>query len=184
MNTRTRAKACLVDASTAEDAHGCCRSDIRPNAPSRQNRWSSQSCQWQRVAEHPASPVGLYSLRSPSPRDPERGSGPGLGHLGLEPVSVESRTGLCLLRNSCREKVWRGQRPGRDFWRRTPIPRDRDWPLSRLSCQSRGKLKTIPTATGNRICAGLRGGAGRTRTCKQAIMAFQSAAARPFCTTC
>jgi hypothetical protein len=43
--------------------------------------------------------------------------------------------------------------------------------LSRVSRQqSRGMLKTIPTAPGNRSCAGLRGGAGRTRTCNQAIM--------------
>jgi hypothetical protein len=43
----------------------------------------------------------------------------------------------------------------------SPIPRDRDWDLSRLVRQSPGKLKTIPPAPGNRSCAGLRGG-GRT----------------------
>jgi transposase len=63
--------------------------------------------------------------------------------------------------NSCRESVWRGQRLGRDFRSRRPVPRDRDWPPPRLLRQSPGKLKTILTALGNRSCAGLRGG-GRT----------------------
>jgi hypothetical protein len=41
---------------------------------------------------------------------------------------------------------------------------------SACSLQSRGELKTIPSAPGNRSCAGLRGGAGRTRTSNQTIM--------------
>jgi hypothetical protein len=81
----------------------------------------------------------------------------------IEPVSARAP-------NSCREKVRRRQRLGRDFWRRLPVPRDRDWPLSRLTRQTRGKLKTIPLAPGNRLCAGLRSGAGRTRTGNQPIM--------------
>jgi hypothetical protein len=63
--------------------------------------------------------------------------------LIVEPVSVSSA-------NSCRETVWRGQRPGRDFWRQLCIPRYRDLALSRLLRESRGKLKTIPRAPGNR----------------------------------
>jgi hypothetical protein len=39
-----------------------------------------------------------------------------------------------------------------------------------LRRQIRGKSKTIPTAAGNRICAGLRGGAGRTQTDNHVIM--------------
>jgi hypothetical protein len=81
----------------------------------------------------------------------------------IEPVSSSAT-------DSRRERVGRGQRLGRDFRSRRPIPGDRDWPLSRLSRQSRGELKTIPSAPGNRLCAGLRGGAGRTRTGNQAIM--------------
>jgi hypothetical protein len=81
----------------------------------------------------------------------------------VEPVSVSTA-------NSCREKVWRGQRPAPDFWAQLCIPRHRDWPLSRFPRQSLGNLKTIPQAPGNRICAGLRGGAGRTQTDHQAIM--------------
>jgi energy-coupling factor transporter ATP-binding protein EcfA2 len=74
--------------------------------------------------------------------------------IAIEPVSVRGA-------NSCRETVWRGQRPRRYFWRRLHILRDRDWPLSRLLRQSPGKLKTFSLAAGNRLCAGLRGG-GRT----------------------
>jgi hypothetical protein len=47
---------------------------------------------------------------------------------------------------------------------------DRDRTMPRLRRQSRGKSKTIPTAPGNRNCAGLRGGAGRTQTGRQTIM--------------
>jgi hypothetical protein len=89
------------------------------------------------------------------------GSNPSLS--SVEPVSVRDA-------NSCREKVGRGQRPGRDFGGDLPILPDRDWPLSGLSRQSPGKLKTIPPASGNRNCAGLRGGAGRTQTSNQPIM--------------
>src|SRR5271163_4493857 len=59
--------------------------------------------------------------------------------VSLEPVSVRGA-------NSCRETVWRGQRPRRHFLRRLHILRDRDWPLPRLTRQTRGKLKTIPRA--------------------------------------
>jgi hypothetical protein len=38
----------------------------------------------------------------------------------IEPVSVRGA-------NSCRESVWRGQRPRRDFCRRRSISCDRDW---------------------------------------------------------
>jgi hypothetical protein len=81
----------------------------------------------------------------------------------VEPVSV------CTA-NSCREKVWRGQRPRRDFWRLLCIPRRRGRLLSRFPRQGPGKLKTISTAPGNRICAGLGGGLGRTRTSNQVVM--------------
>jgi hypothetical protein len=80
-----------------------------------------------------------------------------------EPVSV--RAG-----NSRRETVWRGQRLGRHFSRYRPISGDRDRAIPGLRRQSRGKSKTIPTAPGNRICAGLGGGAGRTQTDNHAIM--------------
>jgi hypothetical protein len=73
----------------------------------------------------------------------------------VEPVSVSAP-------DSCREKVWRGQRRGRDYCRRLPIP-----------SQSHGKLKTIPPAAGSRIRAGLRGGAGRTQTDNQPIMSLR-----------
>jgi hypothetical protein len=81
----------------------------------------------------------------------------------FEPVSVRGR-------EFRREKVRRGQRLGRHFWRRWPIPSGRDRTIPRLPRQSRGKSKTIPTVPGNRSCAGLRGGAGRTRNLCQAIM--------------
>jgi hypothetical protein len=54
-----------------------------------------------------------------------------------------------------------------------PIPGDRDWDLSGLPRQSPRKLETISPASGNRICAGLRGGAGRTQACKQAIISLK-----------
>jgi hypothetical protein len=38
---------------------------------------------------------------------------------GIEPVSVRDAS-------SCREKVWRGLRAARLFWRRPPILHDRD----------------------------------------------------------
>ena len=69
-----------------------------------------------------------------------------------------------------RERVWRGQRLGRHFWRYRLIPGHRDRAIPCLRRQSHGKFKAIRNAPGNRICAGLRGGAGRTRTCNQAIM--------------
>jgi hypothetical protein len=40
----------------------------------------------------------------------------------------------------------------------------------RLRRQSRGRSKTIPNAPGNRICAGPRGGAGRTRITDHVVM--------------
>jgi hypothetical protein len=46
--------------------------------------------------------------------------------LGLEPVSADTRTGLCSRGEFRREKVWRGQRLGGHFWRHWPILRDRD----------------------------------------------------------
>jgi hypothetical protein len=46
--------------------------------------------------------------------------------------------------------------------------------------QRPGKLKTIPTAPGNRNCAGARGGTGRTRTCEHAVISRRAAGiARP-----
>jgi hypothetical protein len=81
----------------------------------------------------------------------------------FEPVSL--RTG-----NSRRENVCRGQRRGGVFWRHQPAPGDRDRAIPRLRRQSREKSKTIPNAPGNRNCAGLGGGAGRTQTDHQAIM--------------
>jgi hypothetical protein len=63
-----------------------------------------------------------------------------------------------------------GQRPEGHFWRHPPIPGDGDRLIPRRRGQSHGKSKTIPTAPGNRNCAGLRGGPGRTRTCNQAVM--------------
>jgi hypothetical protein len=65
---------------------------------------------------------------------------------------------------------WRGQRPGRHFWRHWPIPGNRDRAAPPLRWQSRGKSKTIPNAVGNRNRAGLRGGAGRTRTADNGVM--------------
>jgi hypothetical protein len=53
------------------------------------------------------------------------------------------------------------------------MPVDRDRAIPCLWRQSRGKSKAIPTAPGNRICAGLRGGAGRTRTGNQPIMGLK-----------
>jgi hypothetical protein len=50
------------------------------------------------------------------------------------------------------------------------FPGDRDRAIPRLRLQSRRKSKTIPTVPGNRNCAGLRGGAGRTQTGNQPIM--------------
>ena len=61
----------------------------------------------------------------------------------FEPVSVREREFRW-------EKVWRGQRPGRHFWRHRPIPGGRDRAIPRLRRQSRGKSKTIPTAPGKR----------------------------------
>jgi hypothetical protein len=59
----------------------------------------------------------------------------------------------------------------------TPADSRRQRPhFPRLQRQSHGKSKTIPLAPGNRICAGLRGGAGRTRTCNQAIMSAAAGA--------
>jgi hypothetical protein len=83
--------------------------------------------------------------------------------LGIEPVSVHDA-------NSRWETVWRGQRPAPHSWRPLHILRVRDQPLSRLRRQSPGKLKTFPPAPGNRLYAGLRGGAGRTQTGNQPIM--------------
>src|SRR5262249_37651487 len=61
----------------------------------------------------------------------------------------------------------RGQRPGRHF-RDTSRLRATETALSRVcGFQSHGKLNT---AARMRLCAGLRGGARRTRTCNQAIM--------------
>jgi hypothetical protein len=45
------------------------------------------------------------------------------------------------------------QRPGRHFRRRQPIARDRDRAVPRLRLQSHGKLKAIPNAPGNGLCA-------------------------------
>jgi hypothetical protein len=95
------------------------------------------------------------------------------------PRAVQTRTGLYrhsnrslfASGNSCREKVWPGRRPRWHFKRHPPIPGDRDRAILRLRRQSRGKSKTIPTAPGNRLCAGLRGGAGRTQTNNQPVMA-------------
>jgi hypothetical protein len=81
----------------------------------------------------------------------------------FEPVSVASAKFRL-------EKVWRGQRPGRQFRRRVAIPDNRDRAVRRLRRQSYGKSKTIPSASGNRSCAGVGGGAGRTRTSKQIVM--------------
>jgi hypothetical protein len=81
----------------------------------------------------------------------------------FEPVSVREREFRW-------EKVSRSQRRQRRFQRHKPIPGDRDRAFPRRLRQSRSKLKTIPTAPGNRNCAGLRGGAGRTQTDHQAIM--------------
>jgi hypothetical protein len=81
----------------------------------------------------------------------------------FEPVSVRDR-------QFCREKVLRGQRPGRNFWRHPPIPGNRDRAIRRLRRQSRGNSKTIPAAPGNRSCEGVRGGAGRTQTCNHEVM--------------
>src|SRR5208282_5730454 len=106
---------------------------------------------WSIAKSYLASLVGVLALGlhavdvTGAPRDSNR------SQSAIEPVSVRSA-------NSCRETVWRGQRPRRHFWRRLHILRDRDWPLSRLRRQSPGKLKTIPTAAGK---------AGRTRTSKQ-----------------
>jgi hypothetical protein len=69
------------------------------------------------------------------------------------------------------DRLRRGQRLGGLFSRQWPIPADRDRASPRLRRQSHGKLKTIPSAPGNRNCAGVRGGPGRTRTCNQAIIA-------------
>jgi hypothetical protein len=115
------------------------------------------------VCSRAAAKVGRRRL----PRRSRLDSNPSL--LIVEPVSVRCA-------NSGREKVRRGQRPDRDFWRQLRIPRDRDSPLPRLSRRSLGKLKTIPEAPRNRICGGLGGGAGRTRTCKQTTMSAATAA--------
>jgi hypothetical protein len=87
----------------------------------------------------------------------------------FEPVSVRDW-------EFSREKVWRGQRPRRHFWRHQPISGDRDRAIPPLRRQSHGTSKTIPTAPGNGSYAGLGGGAGRTRTDNQPIM---GAAATP-----
>jgi hypothetical protein len=99
-------------------------------------------------------PYGRYN-RGRWPRNPSLSE--------VEPVSLNAA-------NSRRERVGQGRRPGRHFRRGQPVSPDRDWPISGLRRQSRGKLKTIPTAPGNRSCVGLRGGAGRTQTGNQAIM--------------
>jgi hypothetical protein len=85
----------------------------------------------------------------------------------VEPVSVS--TG-----NSCGENVCRDQRPGRHFRRHPPIPGDRDRAIPGLRRQSHGKLKAIPPTPGNRICAGLRGGARRTQTDNQPVMSLKA----------
>jgi hypothetical protein len=66
----------------------------------------------------------------------------------FEPVSARER-------EFRRERVWRGQRLGGHFWQHQPILGDRDRAVPRLRRQSRGKSKTIQTASGNRNCAGL-----------------------------
>ena len=76
----------------------------------------------------------------------------------LRPVSVGSRTCLCKRSVSRRERVWRGQRPDRDFLATTALSGHRDWDSRLCTRQSRGKLKTFPPARGNRLCARLRGG--------------------------
>jgi len=58
-----------------------------------------------------------------------------IGVPSVEPVSVRDA-------NSCREKVGRGQRPGRDFGGDLPILPYRDRPLSGLPRQSPGKFRT------------------------------------------
>src|SRR3984893_15472503 len=52
----------------------------------------------------------------------------------------------------------RGRDPAAILGPPPSVPSGRDWDLSRLLRQSPRKLKTFPPATGNRICAGLRGG--------------------------
>jgi hypothetical protein len=91
----------------------------------------------------------------------------------IEPVSVS--TG-----NSRRERVRRGQRLGRAFGRPLSIPRDRDWELSRLPCQSLGKLKTIPNAPGNGICGIWKVGFATPKVASMRAECYRrSSAARP-----
>jgi hypothetical protein len=101
--------------------------------------------------------AGRGSARTACPAVIRRSPDSNLSLSTFEPVSV-------LEPEIRREKVRRGQRLGRHFWRHSPIPGSGDRPVPRLRRQSRGQLKTIPTALGNRNCAGLRGGRPRTRT--------------------
>jgi hypothetical protein len=93
-------------------------------------------------------------------------------------VWLQPRTGLCrhsnqslsATGNSAGKKSGEARDRGGIFGG-TGRFRTTETALSRVSGQqSRGMLKTIPTAPGNRSCAGLRGGAGRTRNRSQAIM--------------
>jgi hypothetical protein len=108
-----------------------------------------------------------------APRSPRRPRLRGASYAALppKPVSADIRTRL---RSGERIPPGKGSaRPETGAARlgsTGPISGGRDHAIPRLQRQSHGKSKTIPMAPGNRICAGLRGGPGRTRTCIQSVM--------------
>jgi hypothetical protein len=109
-------------------------------------------------------------------------SGSPTGYKVLEgALAIRTRTGLCrhskrslfASENSAGKRFGEARDRG-GFFGDTGRFRAIETALSRVSRrQSHGKSKAIPNAPGNRICVGLRGGAGRTRTCNQAIMSPQ-----------
>jgi hypothetical protein len=78
----------------------------------------------------------------------------------IEPVSVRGAS-------SCRERVWRGRRPGRRFWRRIPIARRRDR-------DSLAPLRPKP-----REVKGISAGARKPDLCRTAWWARQDSNLQP-----
>ena len=74
---------------------------------------------------------------------------------------------------TCRERVCASQRPGGSLPPRSAVTRSRDWRLRSGPPECRGKPGGFPETPGNRICVGLRSGAGRAQTDNQPIMSLR-----------
>src|ERR1700694_5181617 len=73
----------------------------------------------------------------------------------------------------CRERVFACQRPGGILHPRSAVTRRRDRKRRPGPRESRGTEGFFTETAGNRICTGLRGGAGRTQTDNQLVMGLK-----------